>query len=120
MLFRSHVTRNNKLFTGGVTVLINGGSPSASEILAGALRDHRQVTILGTTSYGKGTVQQGYPLGDGSRVWVTVQTYRTPAGTDINKVGIEPDVVIPAPDTATTTDKQLEDAIQYVRDNFLR
>ena len=115
-----HVTRNNKLFTGGVTVLINGGSASASEILAGALRDHRQVTILGTTSYGKGTVQQGYPLGDGSRVWVTVQTYRTPAGTDINKVGIEPDVVIPAPDTATTTDKQLEDAIQYVRDNFLR
>ena len=102
-----HVTRNNKLFTGGVTVLINGGSASASEILAGALRDHRQVTILGTTSYGKGTVQQGYPLGDGSRVWVTVQTYRTPAGTDINKVGIEPDVVIPAPDTATTDRKSV-------------
>ncbi|KAF0194269.1 MAG: carboxyl-terminal processing protease [Bacillota bacterium] len=113
-------TLTSKLFTGGVTVLINGGSASASEILAGALRDNRQTTILGTTSYGKGTVQQGYPLGDGSRVWVTVQTYRTPAGMDINKVGIEPDVVIPAPDTAATTDKQLEDAIQYVRDNFLR
>ena len=116
----NHVTRNNKLFTGDVTVLVNGGSASASEILAGALRDNRQVTILGTTSYGKGTVQQGYPLGDGSRVWVTVQTYRTPSGADINKVGIEPDVVITEPDPAATTDTQLEDAIKYVRDTFLR
>lgn len=113
------VTRNNKLYTGGVTVLVNGGSASASEILAGALRDNRQVTIIGTTSYGKGTVQQGYPLGDGSRVWVTVQTYRTPSGADINKVGIEPDVVIPDPDAASTIDKQLEDAIKYIRDTFL-
>lgn len=115
-----HKTRSARLFTGDVTVLINEGSASASEILAAALRDNRQSTILGMTSYGKGTVQQAYPLGDGSRVWITVNTYRTPSGADINKLGIVPDVEIPAPTTATPTDQQLDEAVRYIQEQLLK
>ncbi|MBT9158050.1 MAG: putative CtpA-like serine protease [Firmicutes bacterium] len=118
-------TSQPKLFTGDVSVLVNQGSASASEILAGALRDHRQAKILGTTTFGKGTVQQGFSILDGSRVWVTVQTYRTPAGVDINKAGIVPDVVIepaqPAEPTAPEpVDTQLRDALKYIQDNLLK
>lgn len=117
-------TNQPKLFTGNVSVLVNQGSASASEILAGALRDHRQAQILGVTTFGKGTVQQGFSLLDGSRVWVTVQTYRTPAGVDINAGGIKPDVIIePAasgqPTSPEQADTQLERAIQHVKDHLL-
>lgn len=115
-----HKTREGVLYTGGVTLLVNEGSASASEILTGALRDHRQVKVLGKTTYGKGTVQQAWPLGDGSRVWITVQSYRIPSGIDIGKVGLTPDVVIENSDQTTTVDTQLEEAIKYVRENILK
>lgn len=113
-------TRANKLYSGQVSVLINQGSASASELITGALRDHLGAKVLGVTSYGKGTIQQGFGLGDGSRVWITVQAYKTPKGAEINKVGITPDVIIEQPDPASPKDKQLEDAIQYVKANLLR
>ncbi|MDP3058718.1 MAG: S41 family peptidase, partial [bacterium] len=73
--------------------------------------------VLGINSFGKGTVQQGYPLGDGSRVWVTVQTYKTPSNIVINGVGIKPDFEIPFTATTDGTDPQLEEALRYVRSN---
>lgn len=112
-------TRNQAIFTGNVYVLLNSSSASATEILAGALRDHLGSKILGETSYGKGTVQTGYSLGDGSRVWITTMTYLTPSGADINKKGIVPDVEIAQDfDAQPLNDVQLDGALQYVRNQM--
>ena len=78
-----------------IAVLINGMSASASEVFAGALRDYGMATLVGTTSFGKGIVQALLPLDDGSAVKVTIAHYYTPAGHDIHKKGLEPDVEIP-------------------------
>lgn len=75
-----------------LAVLINGETASASEILAGAIRDYEWGTLIGTKTYGKGVVQMTYGLGDGSAVKFTVEKYYTPNGEDIQDVGIEPDV----------------------------
>ena len=77
-----------------LAVLINGGSASASEILAGAIKDYGIGTLVGTTTYGKGIVQQVVSLRDGSAVKLTVSDYYTPKGNNIHGVGIEPDVEI--------------------------
>lgn len=77
-----------------IAVLINGMSASASEVFAGALRDYGMATLVGTTSFGKGIVQVLLPLDDGSAVKVTIAHYYTPAGHDIHKKGLEPDVEI--------------------------
>lgn len=77
-----------------IAVLINGMSASASEVFAGALRDYGMATLVGTTSFGKGIVQALLPLDDGSAVKVTIAHYYTPAGHDIHKKGLEPDVEI--------------------------
>lgn len=75
-----------------VVVLINGNSASASEILAGAIKDYEIGTLVGTTTYGKGIVQSIIPLSDGSAVKVTISSYFTPKGNNIHGIGIEPDV----------------------------
>ena len=75
-----------------LAVLVNGNSASASEIFAGAVKDYRIGTIVGTTTYGKGVVQTIQPLTDGSAVKITIAKYFTPKGNDINKKGITPDV----------------------------
>lgn len=77
-----------------LVVLVDGGSASASEILSGALQDNRRATIVGTKTFGKGLVQSVRGLGDGSGLAVTIAKYLTPNGRDINKHGIDPDVVI--------------------------
>lgn len=77
-----------------IAVLINGMSASASEVFASALRDYGMATLVGTTSFGKGIVQALLPLDDGSAVKVTIAHYYTPAGHDIHKKGLEPDVEI--------------------------
>lgn len=82
--------------TAPLTVLVNRGTASASEVLAGALKDNGRGKIAGENTFGKGLIQTLVPLSDGSAVAVTVAKYQTPAGVDINKVGITPDISIQA------------------------
>lgn len=77
-----------------IVVLINGGSASASEIVAGALQDNHRAVIIGTASFGKGSVQQIRPLNNGGAVKLTVSRYYTPAGDSIQAKGIQPDVIV--------------------------
>lgn len=77
-----------------IIALVNGGSASASEIVAGALQDHKRAVILGTQTFGKGSVQTIIPLSDGSAIRITTSKYYTPSGRSIQAKGIEPDIVI--------------------------
>lgn len=77
-----------------MVVLINGGSASASEIVAGALKDHKRGIIMGTKSFGKGSVQTVVPLSDGSAVRLTTSKYFTPNGISIHGTGIMPDIMV--------------------------
>lgn len=78
-----------------VVVLINGGSASASEIVAGALKDHKRAILMGTRSFGKGSVQSIIQLSGGNRLKLTTSRYYTPSGTSIQATGIEPDIEVP-------------------------
>ena len=77
-----------------IVVLINGGSASASEIVAGALQDHKRAIIMGTLSFGKASVQTVVPLGNGSALKLTTARYYTPSGASIQAKGITPDIIL--------------------------
>lgn len=93
-------------------VLINGGSASASEIVSGAIQDTQSGTIVGTKSYGKGSVQIVMPMYDGAALKLTIAKYYTPNERSIDGIGIEPDVVV---EPNGQTDNQLEKAMEIVK-----
>ena len=99
-------------------VLINNGSASASEIVAGALKDHKRAIILGSNTYGKGSVQSIIPLNNGGGMRITISKYYLPSGQSISGVGVSPDIFIDDDDDdfeiATETDNQLNYAIKLL------
>ena len=99
-----------------IVLLVNKGSASASEILAGALRDNRQVKLIGEKTFGKGSVQELANLQDGSSLKVTIAHWLTPKGTLISEVGLEPDISVSIPDNAGDKDFQLDKAIAVVNE----
>ena len=102
-------------------VLVNGYSASASEILAGAMKDHGVATIMGTTTFGKGIVQRIISLSDGSAVKLTVSKYYTPSGNDIHEKGVEPDIEVVFDSEAyyeNDFDNQIDEAIKFLSKNI--
>ena len=98
-------------------VLVNGGSASASEILAGALRDYEKATLIGETTFGKGSVQALKPLSDGSILKVTVSKWLTPAGDSINEKGLDPniEVLLTMEDVNNDLDPQFDKALELIK-----
>jgi len=92
-----------------IVVLINGGSASASEIVTGALQDHHRAIVVGTKSFGKGSVQTVIPVQNEGAMRLTTSRYYTPSGRSIQALGIAPDIVVPQPPEAPDADKTAED-----------
>ena len=97
-----------------LAVLINGGSASAAEILAGAIKDTNAGTLVGTKSYGKGSVQGVIPIGNAEAIKLTIAKYYTPSNVAIDGVGIEPNIIVELPKDAKT-DVQLAKALAVVK-----
>ena len=99
-------------------VMINYGSASASEIVAGALKDHKRAIVLGENSYGKGSVQSIIPLKNDGAIRLTVSKYYLPSGDSISEVGVNPDINIAESSDEfridTSTDNQLEFALKLL------
>lgn len=106
------------LYEGPLVLLVDSASASASEILAGAIKDYHVGTLVGTQTFGKGIVQRVLSLGDGTALKLTISNYYTPSGNNIHKVGIEPDVVVEFDTDAyleNQTDNQLDKAIEILK-----
>jgi carboxyl-terminal processing protease len=113
MRFYARPGGEGKFSTVPMVVLINEGSASASEIVAGALKDQKRALIVGSKSFGKGSVQTIIPLEDGSALRLTTALYYTPSGITINEKGIEPDVVV------DEKPQSVEESAQKLRDELL-
>ncbi|MEL7536923.1 MAG: S41 family peptidase [Pseudomonadota bacterium] len=114
-----------------IVILVNDGSASASEIVAGALSDHGRALLVGTTTYGKGSVQTVMPLANGNAIKLTTSRYYTPSGRSIHDVGIQPDFEIPIDDDvllptlrmsggpiSTEDDPQLARAVKFLEQPY--
>ena len=103
-----------------MVLLINSGSASASELIAGAFRDTDRAVIIGENSFGKGSVQNLYTLSDGSELRITISRFYSPDDIVIDKIGVAPDIEVALPDGVllrSEEDTQLEAAIEYLEDN---
>ena len=89
-----------------LVVLINGGSASASEIVAGALQDHRRAIVVGTKSFGKGSVQTVMPMRGSGAMKLTTARYYTPSGRSIQALGISPDIIVEQPRRVAEDDEE--------------
>ena len=123
--FERHARPGDVLEGAEVIVLVNGGSASASEIVAGALKDNHRARIVGDRTYGKGSVQTVMPLSDGRAIKLTTSRYYTPSGDSIHDVGIVPDFTVDSGDTrvvyrgsagdvAIDDDLQLQEALRII------
>lgn len=115
-------TTDDPIINMPIVILTNENTASSSEILAGALKDHKKSTIVGEKTYGKGVIQRLLTLPDGSGLKITSEKYLTPNRTEINKVGIEPDEKVELPETVTNIlnvekneDTQLQKAIEILK-----
>ncbi len=122
----TRMARDGDILDGAaIAVLVNRGSASASEIVAGALQDHERATIVGTRTFGKGLVQTVMPLSKGRAIKLTTSHYYTPSGDSINKTGVQPDVLVEGsrdyPNQSLTSmldregDAQLIEALEILR-----
>ena len=117
---------DNKYTDIPMVVLINGNSASASEVLAGALKDYSRAELIGTTTFGKGVVQTIIPLSDGSAIKLTTSQYFTPSGVCIQGIGIAPDYevklstekILKGRELTDTEDDQLQTAIKVVKEKL--
>ena len=123
--FEHHAVKGDVLDGVDLAVLVNGGSASASEIVAGALKDNHRAQLVGVTTYGKGSVQTVMPLTAGRAIKLTTARYLTPSGKSINGIGIEPNFVIHAQnpreqfgragsDVEASEDNQLQEALRII------
>lgn len=121
---RETITSDAKELGIPMTLLVNGNSASASEVLTGALKDYQKATVIGTKTFGKGIVQVVLPLSDGSGMTVTMAKYYSPNGICIHGIGIEPDIVVEMPQEIEKTpiaqlprekDIQLKKAIEIIK-----
>ena len=118
-VFESFEAGRGALTSDPLVVLVNSGSASASEILAGALQDNGRAQLVGETTFGKGLIQSLFDLVNGAGIAVTVAKYETPSHHDINKLGITPDIEVktePIARTqfATEEDKQYQEAVELL------
>ena len=125
--FEMDATVGDLLHGAPLVVLVDRGSASGAEIVAGALRDHGRATLMGERTFGKGSVQTVMPLRDGQALKLTTSRYFTPSGASIHERGLEPDVAIAAANAAARPsaqeqardDRAVQSALQYLRDRSL-
>ena len=101
-----------------IIVLINNGSASASEIFAGALKDHKRAIILGENSYGKGSVQSIVPLSNGGGMRLTISKYYLPSGNSISEVGVAPDIFVEQADDNFKINTESDNQLKYALNLF--